>query len=300
LQHGKRGTVLLSGHIYNFGAFNYDSEPAIAEGTFVTGPDPSAHSGVHVPPRVANADFPWDAFDSDAYFDHNYSTLRAEDRQIIDIVADFFQATDKSRWIRPRAIDVGAGTNLYPALAMLPFAAEVTLYELALANRVWLEREIPAPHPSWWDFWMQMNGGRESYSAVENPFDLLIRRAKVVRGNIFTLRPNQYDMGTMFFVAESITSYRAEFARATQSFVNSLRPGAPFAAAFMRESTGYRIGNRELPACPVNEENVDRTLSPVASGVQLSTVDSTDLRDGYNGMIVVTGRKKGVTRPRKG
>jgi hypothetical protein len=42
----------------------------------VTRPSPR---DVSAKEQVGNADFPWDAFDSAAYFDHNYGTLRADD-----------------------------------------------------------------------------------------------------------------------------------------------------------------------------------------------------------------------------
>jgi hypothetical protein len=265
----------------------------------VTDLDPRFDSAIDValPPLVddetlVNEDFPWDSFDSAAYFEHNYSKLRGDDEQIIDIVADFFQENEPQRRLRPRAIDVGAGANLYPALTMLPFAAELHLVEPAFTNRRWLETEILSPHPSWWQFWDRVRTDRRSYKAIRNPFDLLGRRNKVVKGNIFTLPPATYDTGTMFFVAESITPRTSEFIRATRSFVNSLVPRAPFAAAFMRDSAGYRVGGRDFPACSVDERDVRMALDAVAVDVQIHPVDSWDLRDGYCGMIVAVGRKK--------
>lgn len=259
----------------------------------MTRPDPRTDSAIDIAVSpLVNEDFPWDSFDSDAYFEHNYSKLRADDEQIIDLVADFFQRNETPRRLRPRAIDVGAGTNLYPALTVLPFAAELHLVERAFTNREWLTSEMHQPHPSWWQFWDRMKDGRRSYAPIKNPFDLLGRRARVSKGSVFNLPAGQYDMGTMFFVAESITTRNSEFVRATRSFVNSLVPRAPFAAAFMRDSSGYRVGLRDFPACSVDERDVRLALDTVATDVRIQTVDSQDLRDGYCGMIVATGRKK--------
>jgi hypothetical protein len=261
----------------------------------VTQPEPHVDSAIDIiAGRVGNADFDWDTFDSNAYFDHNYKTLRTDDEKIIEIVADFFTgffAADTRKW-RGRAIDVGAGANLYPALSMLPFAAEVVMYERAFTNRQWLAAELREPSPSWWEFWSHISLGRDPYQPMKDPFDLLSRRAQVVKGNIFALRPGQFDIGTMFFVAESITTRNDEFVRATQTFVNSLVPRAPFVAAFMRDSSGYRVGNRTFPACSVDERDVRQALDPVATGVKIQTVESNDLRDGYCGMMVATGRKR--------
>lgn len=258
----------------------------------MTRPDQRLDSAVDMAPRVANADYDWDAFDSAAYFEHNYGTLRGDDERIIEIVADFFQTQSDRRMRCSRAIDVGAGANLYPALTMLPFADDVVLYERAFTNRQWLEAQIDAPRMSWWDFWSHMNAGRSAYQPIKEPFDLLSRRAKVVKGNIFSLQPGQFDIGTMFFVAESITTRNDEFVRATQCFVNSLVPRGSFAAAFMRDSSGYRVGGRSFPACSINERDVRLALDPVATDVRIQTVESNDLRDGYCGMIVATGHKR--------
>lgn len=240
---------------------------------------------------IGNADVEWDSFDSAAYFAHNYRRLRLDDARIIQFVADFFQDRGPHKW-RARAIDVGSGANLYPALTMLPFAAEVALCERAHSNRDWLEDELRHPHASWKQFWAAMTPGRPDYQAINKPLEVLRSRAEVVKDSIFHLPAGQYDMGTMFFVAESITTRDEEFVKATQSFVNSLVPKAPFAAAFMRDSSGYRVGNRSFPACSVDEDDVARALERVAQDVKIRTVESKDLRAGYCGMIVATGHRR--------
>jgi len=218
--------------------------------------------------------------------------LRPDDEQIISIVADYFQARKARDGWRDKAIDVGSGANLYPALTMLPFTSEVTLYERAQSNCDWLRSQKALPNESWWQFWSHMTAGRPDYRGIKEPFDLLGSRAKVVKGNIFNLKPAQYDIGTMFFVAESITTRNDEFERATRAFVTSLKPGSPFAAAFMKDSSGYTVGNVSFPACSVDERDITRALAKVARDVTLTTVESNDLREGYGGMIVATGRKR--------
>lgn len=240
----------------------------------------------------SNGDVDWDEFNSSLYFDHNYGRLRPDDEQIITLVADYFQSRKGRDGWRDKAIDVGSGANLYPALTMLPFTSEVTLYERAQSNCVWLREQRTEPSPSWGQFWSHIAAGREAYEAIKKPFDLLSRRAQVVRGNVFNLVPEQYDIGTMFFVAESITTRNYEFERATRAFVNSLKPGSPFAAAFMKDSSGYTVGNVSFPACSVDERDVTRALAKVARDVTITTVESNDLREGYGGMIVATGRKR--------
>jgi len=245
--------------------------------------------------EVSNEDAPWDYFDSDSYFWHNYGHLRADDRQIIDIVANFFvHCFDRDR---PRnlanAIDVGSGTNLYPAMTMLPFASRVTLFERSPANRQWLIDALNEPQGSWDEFWKAVAAGRPTYQRIRKPLEVLAMRAWVTKGNVFALgADDKYDLGTMFFVAESITTRDDEFRRATLNFVDSLKPGSPFAAAFMCRSEGYFVGSTFFPAHSIDVTDVEMCLADIARMSQIEKVASEDLRAGYSGMIVATGWKR--------
>ena len=242
----------------------------------------------------ANDDVPWDRFDSDEYFWHNYGRLRADDAQIINIVGDFFAHCFDRRQPRSlaNAIDVGSGTNLYPALAMLPFASRVTLFERSPSNRQWLIDTLSRPQPSWAEFWDVLAADRPIYQLIRSPLDVLAERARVTKGNVFALEAGNYHLGTMFFVAESITTRDDEFRRATQNFIGSLAPGAPFAAAFMCRSDGYFVGSTFFPACSIEIADVESCLAPITRLRQIVSIPSNDLRDGYSGMIVATGWKK--------
>ncbi len=241
---------------------------------------------------MGNDSVDWDSFDSEAYFMHNYGNLRPDDARIIEIVADYFQRATRGAISTSRAIDVGSGANLYPAMIMLPYSSRVTLFERAFTNRAWMKEELHRPHESWWEFWKVIAPGRRAYGPINKPLDVLNGRAVIEGGNVFSLAPDQYDLGTMFFVAESITTRLDEFQRAARKFVNTLKRGAPFAAAFMRYSSGYLVAGQRFPACSVSEVDVARALAPVSRNVDINLVESNDLREGYGGMMVATGRKK--------
>jgi hypothetical protein len=250
-----------------------------------------AVTGVDTEWDKGNADIEWDKFNSEAYFDHNYGRLREDDQKIIEVVGDFFARATRGALVGA-AIDVGAGTNLYPALTMLPYSSHLTLLERAHSNRLWLQRELARPRKSWLDFWYEAARGRSPYDPISDPLDVLHQRAKVSRGNVLALEEHRYDIGTMFFVAESITTRTDEFRRAVRRFVRSLRPGAPFSAAFMRNSSGYYVGGQRFPACSIEEKDVETALAPVARNMKVSVVASNDLREGYCGMMVATGFKR--------
>ena len=67
--------------------------------------------------------------------------LQAEDQEIIRRVSHFFIRAFADR--PPRrggAIDVGSGTNLYPALLMLPWTEQILLTDYSASNVDWLRR----------------------------------------------------------------------------------------------------------------------------------------------------------------
>jgi NNMT/PNMT/TEMT family. len=249
---------------------------------------------------VANADCAWDEFDPEWYVGHNYRVMRDDDREILRRVRDFFaDVTGGRRDLR--GIDVGSGANLYPSLAMLPFCDEITLWERSHANVRWLEREV-RDYASSWDVFWDLLCEQDCYRRVEDPRAKLAAAARVRQGNVFDLDrlesagdgpalEQRWDIGTMFFVAESITALRTEFARAVTLFIRALRPGAPFAAAFMRNSTGYDVNKRHFPAVAVTEAEVKDQLSDLGCHADVAVIPSVaPLREGYDGMILARGR----------
>jgi NNMT/PNMT/TEMT family len=236
----------------------------------------------------ANADCPWDEFDPEAYVTHNYLQLRDDDRKILGLVQDFFSSTVT----RPVdcGIDVGSGANLYPTLAMLPFCKEITLLERGRANVAWLNNEVGKFSPLWDPYW-EVLAAKPRYADVDAR-DAVREKAIVKWADLYKLRRRpRWDMGTMFFVAESISNQEREFKLAVEKFVGALKPGAPFAAAFMQESLGYYVGRVRFPAVAINKTDVQHCLERLVDIEELASVPSkSPLRDGYGGMILALGR----------
>jgi hypothetical protein len=246
-----------------------------------------------------NADAPWNRFSSHEYWRRNYSDLHAEDQEIIRRVSDFLISAFAERPPAERAIDVGSGTNLYPAMLMLPWTEQILLADYSERNVSWLRAQLADeadPWP-WLPFWSEMQEAK-GYSYVHNPRRRLreacvseLGCAGVEQVSIFDLPKARWDLGTMFFVAESITQKPGEFRAAVGHFIGALKPDAPFAAAFMAGSAGYEVDGTDFPAVPITPDDVRQHL--VALGVREPSVELLDtkpeVRDGYQGMIVATG-----------
>jgi NNMT/PNMT/TEMT family len=247
-----------------------------------------------------NSDYPWDEFDPNEYLRQNYAEVREDDRRTLAVVRDFFVNAFADNPVRTgrRGIDVGTGANLYPALAMLPFCDQLTLYEYSRPNVDWLIRQRDDCWPTWagvWGKFWRMLCERRAYAELAgNPKLELTKCADVTEGSVFALGDagRKWDVGTMFFVAESITPRRDEFVAAVNQFLDVLRPRAPFAIAFMEQSTGYRVADNHFPATAIDRDDVHRCLGRRAVDlvVQHTGIDGHPLREGYRGMIIACGR----------
>lgn len=263
-----------------------------------------------------NADVAWDTFAPQAYWEHNYQKLRKDDHAIIERVGAFFMRHfGSAQHLGLKGLDVGSGSNLYPAMGMLPWCATVTLTDHSQANVRWLKgnvgarrsvlgdglrwrfkrrRRAPEPETPWpwqqfWNAYVDQGG----YPTDLDARRLLAERAIVKQCSVFDLKPNTYDIGTMFFVAESMTSYQEEFEDATKSFLNALRPGSPFAAAFMDSSEGYTVAGQSFPAVrEVTFDRVQNVLDELKTDVTVDKIGNDvdkPLRKGYDGMIIAVG-----------
>jgi hypothetical protein len=250
-----------------------------------------------------NADVPWNRFSSHAYWRQNYHELQAEDQEIIHLVSHFFIRAFAGRPSASRGVDVGSGANLYPALLMLPWAEHIQLTDYSESNVRWLREQLAVDGTpwSWGPFWQELQGA-EGYNHIGEPRKQLQlaclgepEGAGIEQLSVFNLAKAQWDLGTMFFVAESITEDKDEFRAAIECFVGALQPGAPFATAFMAGSDGYEVAETRFPALRVTPADVRRHFTELdvaeLSVEKLRTKDR--VRDGYHGMIVATGFARG-------
>jgi hypothetical protein len=104
---------------------------------------------------LRNADAPWNRFSSHDYWRRNYSKLQAEEREIIRRVSHFPGSALAGCPPVQRAIDVDAGTNLYPALLMLPWTERILPADFSKSNVSWLHDQLadnasPRGSDKWW------------------------------------------------------------------------------------------------------------------------------------------------------
>jgi hypothetical protein len=156
--------------------------------------DASDHQWDDKPRR--NADGRWETFSSHEYWRVNYKDMQAEDQEIIGRVNRFFRRVFNGRPGAQRAIDVGSGTNLYPALLMLPWTEQILLTDHSESNVRWLRGHVMDDDVPWaWHpFWRKMRGF-EGYRQIDEPRGQLRRactghpgQAGIEQRSVFDLR----------------------------------------------------------------------------------------------------------------
>jgi len=254
------------------------------------------HDG-HEESSRRNRDVDWRTFNSVSYWEDNYRVLRSDDREIVQAVAGFFSdhfgKNPGTELLR--GLDAGSGANLYPALGLLPWSGKITLTDLAPGNIAWLNRAAAGIgveneeggwvwQPSWAEY-----ARFPGYRQLANPRQLLAVRHEVLRLNVLELPEADWDLGTMFFVAESMTSDQDEFRAASTAFLRALVPGAPFAAAFRGGAFEYQVAGVSFPAVgAVDAELIETVLSRFSADLEVIKIDIPARAD-YDGIVLALG-----------
>ncbi len=235
----------------------------------------------------------WSDFDAGEYWKNNYASVLPEDAEIIQWASKFLIEACGQRSGLKKAVDVGAGSNLYPALLMLPWAEQIVFTEYASPNIRWLRENLADAPGEWhWQPFWDLVAALPCYRTVGQPRRRLAAVHEIRRLSIFDLPPCTWNLGSMFFVADGMTTDVAEFESAVRSFLGALMPGSPFIMAFMEGSSGYAVRGVRFPAVRVTPRSLEALLAdlPVTGASVLRTDNSIRrVRPGYDAMLLVTG-----------
>jgi NNMT/PNMT/TEMT family len=245
------------------------------------------------PPPVRNDEARWSDFDAGEYYKANYASVLPEDAEIIHCASKFLIEACGAPAARRNAVDVGAGTNLYPSLLMIPWAERIVVTEYAPDNIDWLRQDLAdGPGPWRWQPFWDLVADLPGYRTVGDPRSRLAAAHEIRQESVFDLPARTWDLGAMFFVADGMTTDEAEFESAVRTFLAALLPGSPFLMAFMEGSGGYKVRGMPFPSVKVTPRSLDALLAglPVTGTSMLRTDNSVRrLRPGYDAMLLVTG-----------
>jgi hypothetical protein len=244
-------------------------------------------------PGLRNDAVAWSDFHADQYWQLNFAEVLPEDAEIIEYASKFLITACETSGRFKTAVDVGAGTNLYPGLLMLPWAERIVFTEYAPDNIRWLSKNLADAAGKWeWQPFWDLVAYQPCYQDIEDPQRRLAAAHEVRALSIFDLPRRTWDLGSMFFVADGLTEDQEEFEVAVRTFLGSLVPGSPFLMAFMEGSTGYEVDGVRFPSVRLTHASLEALLArlPVTGTSVLRTNSSIrQLRPGYDAMLLVTG-----------
>ena len=237
-----------------------------------------------------NADADWDRWPVPTYLAENYRELHRSDDAVIAHHSAFYRGLPAGGV--DRAVEIGAGPNLYPLFLASGAARRIDAVDRSAAGLGYLRRQLTdGPDPSWEPFWRRC---RELNPTLPVTTADALARVHVVPGDAFALASAGYDLASMHFVAESATEDADEFAAFCAAFVAAVRPGGHLVAAFMENMARYELGDgSRWPGLPVDAAAVKEVFAPLADELQVDRIDADPGLPayGYTGMVLLSGRR---------
>jgi hypothetical protein len=202
----------------------------------------------HPETSLRNDAVDWSDFDADEYWKFNFSTVLPDDRQIIETASKFLITACETPRRGKTAVDVDAGTNLYPSLLMLPWAEIVVPTGYAAENIYCLTENLTKTSGDWrWQPFWDLVSRPALHQEIAAPWDWLAKRhGERHPSNFDPLRCN-WGLGSMFFMTDGITDDPVEFKARMRRLLTALKPGAPFLLALMEGFTGYELQGVSFP-----------------------------------------------------
>lgn len=240
-----------------------------------------------VAPLLFNRDVAWNRFDTAGYLADNYATLHDFDRRIITALSPYYRSLGAGSLAS--SLDVGTGPNLYPLMLAGAASRRLEVLEYSTRNVAYLERvRRTGADPGWAPFW---NLCRQLNPALPADLDRVLDRLTVHHGDAFDLPAHRHDLVSMFFMAESVTGDRDEFAELGRRFAAAATPGGHLVAAYMAGMPRYELGGETLPSFSLDRDTLEAVMRPVTRQLRIRHLppDPT-LPYEHDGVLLLTAR----------
>jgi hypothetical protein len=209
---------------------------------------------------ITNADTDWGRFGS-GYFAQYGDAVIGPDRGLARSAIGCLDTLGIPLGSLDRGFDIGVGGVARGPALIAPFVRDGGRIDwIDLEGTPQLEytrRTIAAGREGDLAIWAQHQGDMGRFNP--NWADA-VRRAcllgEAVAGSVFNLPQNTYDIGGMWFVAESITEDPEEHRAALRRFFGSVKIGGVALVASMYGSTGWDSAGVPLPAVPIDARTV--------------------------------------------
>ncbi|GAA3512110.1 hypothetical protein [Actinocatenispora rupis] len=237
-----------------------------------------------------NADADWDRWPVTTYLAENYRVVHPSDAAVIAAHSAYYRRIPAGSL--DRTVELGAGPNLYPLMLASAASRHIDAVETSAANVAYLRAQVTGgADPSWAAFHDECR--RHNPDLPDLPTAL--SRVRVRHADLTSAVGAGYDLASMHFVAESVTTDPAEFRALCGAFAAAVRPGGHLVAAFMNGMPTYSLGDGSTwPGLPVDADTVAEVFAPLTRECVVTVVprDETLPAYGDDGMIVLHGRTR--------
>ncbi|MBO1332908.1 class I SAM-dependent methyltransferase [Streptomyces sp. VRA16 Mangrove soil] len=237
--------------------------------------------------RTFNDDVDWDGWPVESYLAENYRELHPSDAAVIAHHSSCYR--ELAAGGVARAVEFGAGPNLYPLMLGAAVCRSVDAVEAGAANVAYLRRQLAhGPDASWAPFHAL---ARRLDPRLPASCAAALAHVRVVHGDVRAVPEGGYGLASMNFVAEGITEDFAEFSELCARFARCVEPGGRLIAAFMENMPTYRIGAATVwPGCPVDVTAVTSVFAPLTRQLAVTRIDADPTLPDYgdSGMVLLS------------
>lgn len=257
----------------------------------------------HNPPALSDDAF--EPFNPRAYLQEYYSCLGTENRALLQFLHEAYASIFRERQAA-RMLEFGGGPTLYQLISAAKYPVSIDFSDYLDENlreiQKWLHNQ---PGAFCWDNYLQYALEQEG-----SPSDARARaqRAHDMRTRVQRLlvcdakRPDplgahyraHYDIVSVNFVLESITTDMAEWDRLIEHVVSLVQPAGHLLMCAITGATSYRVGDRFFPAVPISLALLEERLRQHQFAISQSRVIDAEHQDqqGYDGICMVLAKRE--------
>lgn len=237
------------------------------------------------------------------YIDEYYAHIGEENQAILTFLHRTYRYLF-SKIEKALILEFGGGPTLYQLISASAYPVEIHFSEYLPENReqivLWLDDR---PEKYSWKKYVQFVLNLEGITPDE---ENVRARKKEMRKKITKVlhvdakRPNPlgehqriYDILSVNFVPESITSDKDEWERCIQYMIPLLREGGYLIMCSIIGARSYRVANQEFPAVPIDQHEIITQLAKYGCSIINTDFVAAEHsgHQGYKGIFMLLARK---------
>jgi len=260
------------------------------------------YSPYQVPSVLATE--PFVPFDPVAYLNEYYSHLGPENQELLHFLHEAY-ARIFAQLAMARVLEFGGGPTIYQLISAAQYPVSIDFSDYLAVNltavHMWLQNRPERFH--WDDFIryvLDHEGEGSDGDAIEKRAQLIRRKVNdLMHCDAKKIHPlgsmchAQYDIVSINFVLESITTELAEWNRLVDNVEPLIKPQGYVLMSAIIGATQYRIGELFFPAVPISPETITSKLKQKHFSIVCTRCIGAEHKEkqGYEGIFMVLARK---------